>query len=104
MRRHLLLEQPLPRAPAGDRLLGEDDLLGLGQQVRPVAPRRAQVMPGEREPLVGEQRLDPLVGELGPLELEEQQLGADRGGAFLDRCMRAPRAGSVVSVAKSRPA
>ena len=43
-RRHLLFEQPLPRARAGDRLLGEDDLFGLGEQVRPVAALRAQVV------------------------------------------------------------
>ena len=39
---------------------------------------------GEREPLVGEERLDLLVGQLGPLELEEQQLRADHGAALLD--------------------
>ena len=38
-RRRLLLEQPHPRRAAGQRLLGEDPLLGLGQQVRPVAAR-----------------------------------------------------------------
>ena len=83
-RRDLLVEQALPRAAAGDRLLGEHDLFGLGQQVRPVAARRAQVVRGEREPFVGEQRLDLLVGELGPLELEEQQLRADHGAALVD--------------------
>ena len=94
-RRHLLLEQPLPRAAPGDRLLGEDDLFGLGQQVRPVAARRAQVVRGEREPVVGEQRLDLLVGELGPLELEEQQLGADHA-------WRAPRPAACARRARDR--
>ena len=42
-------------------------------------------MAREREPLVGEQRLDAFVGHLGPLELEEQQLGADLRRALLDR-------------------
>ena len=39
-RRGQLLEQPRPRARAGERLLGEDLLLGLGQQVLAVAARR----------------------------------------------------------------
>jgi hypothetical protein len=37
---------------AGDRLLGEDLLLGLGEQMRPVAARRAQVV-ARRSPAVG---------------------------------------------------
>ena len=66
-RRHLLVEQPFPGTAAGHRLLGEHDLLGLGEQVRPVPPPgRAKVMRGEGEPIVGEELLDLLVGELRP--------------------------------------
>ncbi len=43
----LLAEQPAPGALAGDRLLGQDLLLGLGQQVRAVAAGAAQVVGAE---------------------------------------------------------
>ena len=82
--RHLLFEQALERAAARDLLLVEDDLFGLGEQVRPVAPRRAQVVAGEGEPVVGQEALDLFVAQLGPFQLEEQQLGVDRGAALLD--------------------
>ena len=101
--RHLFLEQPLPRAATGHCLLGEDDLFGLGEQVRPVAARGAQIVASDRQAIVGEQALDLLVGELGPLELEEQQLGVDDRRPLLDP-LHPRAAGSVVSVAKSSPA
>ena len=82
-RRRLLLEQARPRARAGQRLLGEDALLGLGEQVRAVAPRGAQVVAAEVEPVVGEQRLGALVVERRPLELEEDQRGLDLRAALL---------------------
>ena len=56
---------------------------GLGQQVRPVAARRAQVVAAEVEPVGGEQLLGALVVERGPLELEEQQRGLDLRAALL---------------------
>ena len=103
--RHLLLEQALPCAAPAHRLLGEDDLFRLGQQVRPVAALRLEVMAGEREPLVRQQRFDLFVGELGPFEVEEQQLGTDDRGTFLD-ALHTRRRGRdrSVSVAKSSPA
>ena len=52
--------------------------------MRPVAPGRPQVMRGERESLVGEELFGPVVGDRGPLELEEQQRRRDRGAAFFD--------------------
>ena len=88
----LLVEQALPRARAGDRLLGEHHLFGFAQQVRSVAPGRAQVMTREREARIGEQRLGLGVVELGPLELEEQQLGADDRRLLVDLLHAARRA------------
>ena len=82
-RRRLLLEQARPRARAGQRLLGEDPLLGLGEQVRAVAPRGAQVVAAEVQPVGGEQRLGALVVERRPLELEEDQRGLDLRAALL---------------------
>ena len=79
----LLLEQPRPRRAAGERLLGEDLLLRLGEQVRPVAAGGAQVVAGEVEPVGGQQLLGALVVEGRPLELEEQQRGLDPGRALL---------------------
>ena len=80
----LLLEQAAPGVARGQRLLGEDLLLGLGEQVRAVAARRLQVMATEVEALGGEQRLGALVVERGPLELEEQELRLDRRRVLLD--------------------
>jgi hypothetical protein len=80
----LLLEQPRPGAAAGQRLLGEHLLLGLGEQVRAVAARRAEMVAREVEPVCGQQLLRALVVEPRPLELEEEQRGLDRGAALLD--------------------
>ena len=71
-------------AIAGQVLLGRDPLLGLGQEVGPAEAGDAQVVADGIEARVGQERLGPLVVEGGPLELEEQQLGADRGGPLLD--------------------
>ncbi len=89
--RHLLFEEPLERAAAGDRLLGEDDLFGLGEQVRPVAALRRRWWRANASRIVGEQRLDLVVGQLGPLELEEEELGVDRRAPFLDAAACARR-------------
>jgi len=82
-RRRQLAEQARPGAAPGRRLVGDDPLLRLAQQVGPVATERPQVMATEVEPRVVEQRLDVVVVELGPLEVEEEQLVGDRGGALL---------------------
>ena len=78
-----LAEQARPGVAAGDRLLGEELLLGLGEQVRAVAAHRAQVVAHGVEAVGGQQLVGALVVERGPLELEEQQLRLDRGGALL---------------------
>ena len=103
-RRRLLLEQPRPRRAAGERLLGEDLLLGLGEQVRAVAAGRAQVMAREVEPFGGDQLLGPLVLEPGPLELEEQQAGLDAGRALLELLEQgaARRVGGVAGEVQDR--
>ena len=92
-RRDLLVEEALPRAAARHRLLGEHDLFGLGQQVRPVAAGRAQVVRGEREPFVGEERVDLVVGQLAPTRARRTAASCRstvlRSSTF---CMRAPRA------------
>jgi hypothetical protein len=79
----LLLEQAPPRVAGRQRLLGEDLLLRLGEQVRAVAAGRAQVVPAEVEVVMGEQLVGARVVDLGPLELEEQQLRLDRRRALL---------------------
>ena len=78
-----LAEQTAPGGLAGDRLLGEDLLLGLGEEVRAIAPDALEVMAAEVELLGGEQLLDPGVVQRGPFELEEQEQRLDLGGAFL---------------------
>ena len=85
---------------AGDRLLVEDPLLRLGQQVRAVAARGAQVVAAEVEAVVREQLVDALVGERGPLELEEEQRRAERGRALLDA--REQRAARGIGRCRSR--
>ena len=49
-------EQAHPRAVRGERLVGEDDLLRLAEQVRAVPAGGLEVVPAEREPIVGEER------------------------------------------------
>ena len=49
-----------------------------------VAAQVAQVVGAEVEHRVGQEVVDPLVGEFGPLDLEEHELGGHGGGAFLD--------------------
>jgi hypothetical protein len=73
-RRDLLGEQPRPGARAGDGLLREDLLLGLGEQVRAVPACGAQEVARRVEALGGQELLGPLVVQRGPLELEEDQL------------------------------
>ena len=80
----LLLEQALPGRDRRQVLLGRDPLLGLAEEVGPAEAGDPEVVADGVEPGVGQQRLRPLVVERGPLELEEQQLGADRGGPLLD--------------------
>ena len=73
------------KAPgAGDRGLGEDPLLGLGQLVRAVAALHPQVVATEGELVGGQQLLGLLVGDLVPLELEEQERRLDRRRALAD--------------------
>ncbi len=79
-----LVEQARPRARTGDVLLREDLLFRLGEQMRAVAPRGAEVVAYEREPVVGEQLVHPLVRQRGPLQLEEEHPRVDRGAALLD--------------------
>ena len=52
--------------------------------MRPVAAGAAQVVAAEVEAGGPEQLVGALVVERRPLELEEQQLGLDLGGALLD--------------------
>ena len=102
--RDLLFEQALPRVPTGHRLLVQDHFLGLAQQVRPVSARRPQVMPRARQAIVGEQRFDGVIGKLSPLELEEQQLRADRRRPLLHHLHARParRIGRVGREVESR--
>ena len=84
-RRDELSEQPSPGALARDRLLREDLLLGLSQQVGAVTAGSAQVVAAEVEAVGGEQGVGALVVERRPLELEEQKLGFDLGRPLLHR-------------------
>ncbi len=81
-RRGLLVEEPHPGGCAGHRRLGQHLLLGLAQQVVPVAAQGAQVVGAEVEGRVGEQRLSALVGHRRPLQVEEHQLGRQFGGGL----------------------
>ena len=76
----LLREQALEGRAAGHARLGEDALLGLRELVGEVAAEVAQVVGAERELGCREQLIGALVGNLVPLEVEEEQLGLDPGG------------------------
>ena len=82
-RRDLLAEQARPGRAARDALLGEDLLLGLGEQVRAVAARRAQEVARGVQAVGGHELVGALVVERRPLELEEQQLRLDRRALLL---------------------
>ncbi len=83
-RARLLLEQPRPRLAAADRLLGHDLLLRLGEEIRPVAAHRAQVVAARVEAVGAEQLVGALVVDRGPLEVEEEELRLDRGRLLAD--------------------
>jgi hypothetical protein len=83
-RRGLLAEEPRPGRAAGDRLLGEDLLLGLGEQVRAVAARGAQEVARGVQAVGGEQLVRAIVLERRPLELEEDELRLDLRALLLD--------------------
>jgi hypothetical protein len=108
-RARLLGEQARPRVAAADRLLGDDLLLRLREQVRPVAADVAQVVAASLEAIRGEQLLGSLVVERGPLELEEQELGLDRRRLLVDarderpvrRVVRVDREAQVCVVGRS---
>ena len=82
-RRDQLAKQPRPSRTTRQALLGKHLLLGLGQQVRPIATCTAQVVSAELEPAAREQLLDPVIIERGPFELEEQQPRLHRGQPLL---------------------
>ena len=96
-RRDLLGEQAAERRRAGHVELRDHALLGLAQLVRAVAAQRAQVVAAEVEPIRLEQPLGALVRQLVPLELEEEQLGLDRG-AQLARLLHEGAAGGIGGV------
>jgi hypothetical protein len=83
-RRDLLAEQARPGRAAGDRLLGEDLLLGLGEQVGPVTARRAQKVARGVDPVGRQQLVGAVVFELFSCM----------------RCINAPICGSAVSTLK----
>ena len=80
-----LLEQPRPRPGTGERLLGEDLLLGLCQQVVAVAANVAQMVAAELQAVACEQLLHARIVQRGPLQVEEQQRRLDRRAALLGR-------------------
>ncbi len=103
-RRGLLGEEALEGGAAGDVRLGEHALLGLRELVRAVTAQRPQVVRVEVEPVAAEQLLRPLVGHEVPLEVEEEEMGLDRG-AQLARLLHeraAPGVGGVERVAEHR--
>ena len=61
--------------------------------MRAVAAQRAQVVAGRVQPVGAQQLVDAVVVHGGPLELEEEQLGLDPGGAFLHARQQRPVAG-----------
>ena len=87
------------------RLVGEDALLGLGQQVRPVAARRREVVAAERRApgRRGAARRCSSGSSAHSSSTKSSSLliAVPRSSV---RAMSAPVAGSVVSTAKRRPA
>ena len=112
--REEVIEEASPRAHARDALLHREPLLGLGEQVRPVAPLRAQDGGVALERLVGEQPLGGLVVHVGPLEVEEEELRVDarvplphplreRAPALVARVGGEAQAGVGLDASRGRP-
>src|SRR5947209_18094773 len=80
---HQLAEQPRPGGLTRYRLLGQDLLLGLGEEMRPVAPRAAQMVAAEVKSPDTEDLLRLRVIHCRPLALEEQEPGLDLGSPLL---------------------
>ena len=89
-RRRQLAEQPAPGRAPGHRLLGEHPLLGLAQEVGPVAALGLEVVAVGGEPLVGQQRRHPVVVQGRPLQVEPQQAGGHGGGPLLHPLLEGP--------------
>ncbi len=73
-----LVVQAIPGAEAGDRLLREDLLLRLGEDVRPELPNRPEPVAPALELVAREERLGLVVLERRELEPEEEELRVDR--------------------------
>ena len=73
-----LVVQTVPRAEPGDRLLREDLLLRLGEDVRPELPNGPQPVAPALELVTRDERVGLVVLERSELEPEEEELGVDR--------------------------
>ena len=82
---HLLVEAR-PGRDAGDGLLGDDLLLGLGQQIRAEDALRREPVAPVVERRVGEQLLGRLVLDRGPLEPEEEELRLEARTLLTELC------------------
>ena len=96
-RRHRVVEQPVPRGGAADRLLQEQLLEFVGELMRllladVLEPRT--IMAERRRP---HRRLEPRVVEPVELELEEQEIAGERGHPLV-RVAIELRAGGVAGV------
>ena len=99
--RHLLAEQPAPGARAGDRLLGQDLLLGLGEQVRAVAAGAAQVVRGRSPaPASASSSRPGSSGSAAHSSSKNSSLVSISVARSWTSWSSAPRSGPAVSVAK----
>ncbi len=97
MKSRLKADEPVTRR------LGEHPLLRLGELVRAVSPQGAEVVPAKGEPVVGQQSVGALLGQLVPLELEEEQERLDLGTELAATLhQRSAWPGSAVSSEKAR--
>ncbi len=92
-----LVVETVPRADAGNRLLGQDLLLGLGEDVRAELSDRTQPVLPPLEHRVGQQGVGRGVVEVGELEPEEQKLRVQCSALFGQPCQErsARRVGHV---------
>ena len=90
-----LIEQARPGTAASVGGFVKDVLLALGPSVRLGAPLAFEQVRERLEPLVRHERPGGIVVDLDPLQLEEEQMPTDRGGALLSEADQPPKCGLV---------
>ena len=101
-RPELLLVEPRPRRDTGDGLLRDDPLLGLGEEIGPELPERAEVVAPVVERRIGEERSATSSGAAAHSSAKKRSCVSSAAAFSPSRATSAPRVGSAMFVANTR--